>query len=192
MTRWSEFRNPCKQTTKQYILHDEQHGLCIYCERHLSASYARLEHLKPQSCYPDEHFSYKNLVVSCHGQEDHNEMIPAHQGYSIDSCDHFKAAQFDENLFLDPTLIPDITKYFCFDKINGGISASIVNKEKANHMIQLLNLDNVSLCNERLNAKIALIRVVSQLPQNKKKKAMALLLQKDNKAFISFLRYCFP
>lgn len=188
---WSNFQNPCKTATKKHILSSEQDELCIYCERNISASHARLEHLKPQSCYSADRFNYANLVVSCHGQEDRNELIRAHKGYSIDSCDHAKGRDFDPQLFLDPTCIQNIDTYFSFDATDGAMCASVIDQQKAGYMIKLLNLNNVSLCNERLNAKTAFIKALNNQPAKKRKVAITLLLSKNNHAFISFLRDIF-
>lgn len=188
-TQWNEFQNPEKTQTKQHILDNEQDGLCIYCERDVEEDSTRLEHIKPQKDYPEERFNYNNLVISCSGKDYCSNETLAHQDFYIDSCDHYKDKHYDETQFLDPTQEQHIDTYFCFDYDNGAISScsseEIPNKVK--YMIDLLNLDNPSLRNERVNAKRALLKNLYKQPKTLWKSKLDFLL-KNNRAYISFLR----
>ncbi|MCK4493979.1 MAG: TIGR02646 family protein [Methylococcales bacterium] len=188
-TQWNEFQNPEKTQTKQHILKDEQQGLCIYCERDVEEDKTRLEHIKPQKRYPKLRFNYNNLVISCSGKDYCSNEIQAHQGFDIDSCDHYKDKHYDETQFLDPTQEQQIADYFYFDYDTGAINACSFEESanKAKYMIDLLNLDNPSLRNERINAKRALLKNLYKQPKVQWKNKLDLLL-KNNRAYISFLK----
>jgi len=191
-TLWEEFKNPCKLDTRKHILDKEQYGLCIYCERKVELSETRLEHLKPQSQYPEDRFNYSNLVISCDGKDYCSPETTALKNYDIDSCDHYKDKYFDINKFLNPLEVNNIDEYFEFDCEDGSISASSKKDLiKAEYMIDLLNLCNPALCTERVNARKAFFKAVNpRLTVNRKRLTMSLL-RNNNQAFISFLRYCF-
>ena len=188
-TQWNEFQNPEKTQTKQHILDNEQDSLCIYCERDVEEDSTRLEHIKPQNNHPEERFNYKNLVVSCSGKDYCSNETLAHQDFDIDSCDHYKDRHYNETQFLDPTQEQQIDEYFCFDYDSGAIDAYRLEEmpNKARYMINLLNLDNPSLRNERVNAKRALLKILYKQPKARWKNTLGLLL-KNNRAYISFLR----
>ena len=190
-TLWNEFQNPCKTETKQYILEKEQENRCIYCERKVSINSTRLEHLKPQSKYPQERFNYLNLAVSCRGKDHYLQIPNPLDGYPIDSCDHYKDNNYDAELFLNPTVIKNIAEYFTFGLDDGSIKPSDDQDKakKAKYMIETINLDNPSLRNERLHAKTALLKQLKKIPKEKYKKIVYHFLQKDGLAFISFLHY---
>ena len=189
---WSAFQNPCKTQLKKYILSEEQAGLCVYCERELDVDSSRLEHLKPRSLFPNLLFSYDNLTVSCRGREhSFNQLDNSFDGYNVDSCDHFKDSNYDEQLFIDPTKEEDLASKFIFDKGNGAISEN--NSDlRSRYMIDTLNLDNPSLRLERLNAKTALWKVLGKKNINVRRGLLNRLLEKNHREFITFLRYCFP
>lgn len=182
---WNIFKNPCKKKVKKTILEKEQNWLCAYCEIKVSLDESHIEHIKPKSDYKELKFDYHNFIVSCNGKE--CRMDEEYDG-DIHSCGHKKDNGFNEDKFLDPTLLEDIGEYFFYDRYSGAIKASEKDKEKADYMINLLNLDNISLNKKRLN-------VIKAIRENliNKKISKQQLINKINStnppAFVSFVRY---
>ena len=123
LTDWSQYRSK-KRKLKEFILSKKQYFLCCYCEKKVTVDKesSHLEHIKPKakSQYPNLTFDYNNLLVSCEGNH-FNEI----GDNSKTSCGHKKDNFFDENKFLNPTLIIDIASFFIFDVDDGTISSSL-------------------------------------------------------------------
>lgn len=81
-----------KDIIKQSLLM-EQGYLCAYCMRSLdNINNVKIEHIAPQSIYPEKSLSYKNMLAVCDG----NEGSP----YSFQTCDTHKR---DCEIKADPT-----------------------------------------------------------------------------------------
>lgn len=184
----------CKKKLKQELL-QEQAGLCIYCERSIQESNSHLEHIYPKdgvSGYPERTFNYSNLVVSCNGDQCSIDEKERYEPDDVHSCGHKKANRLDTSLFLDPTTYSDIQTFFAYDKTACSPISSGKDCAKANYTIDLLHLNNPRLNNERENARIALQKALIQKTKSpiQRKCYLTRMLEKD-RAFISFLRYCF-
>ena len=190
---WNEFQNPCKSRFTEYLVH-EQHNLCAYCECDLTSPIdgqrtlrsRHLEHLAPQSNYPELRFSYYNLVASCNGQLLSTERIKEGE-----SCGHRKLNEYHDSWFLNPVTEDAITQYFSFDAQNGSIDPAETNRTAdAQKMIDILNLDAPYLKHARLSAKEVLIEHLASIEPDQ-----AMLLLKSElespREFISFLQGCF-
>jgi uncharacterized protein (TIGR02646 family) len=55
-----------KEQTR-HVLHQDQDGLCVYCEKKIGRDDGHVEHIKPKGKYPDQTFVYDNLAHSCNG-----------------------------------------------------------------------------------------------------------------------------
>jgi uncharacterized protein (TIGR02646 family) len=174
-----------KQALKQQLL-EEQQCLCAYCERGIAEHNAHIEHIYPQSIYPSRRFEYTNLIASCNGEACQVELSAMDAMENTDSCGHRKEDAFDETRFLNPVTLTDIGNYFVYDKTTCAILPSDLDPERSAYMIDLLNLDNPRLNNERSNARSALLKVIGSGIQAKAR--LGYLLAKD-RPFISFLRY---
>ncbi len=154
LTDWDDYKTG-KKKLRKHILDNEQYNLCCYCEKRISAdsNESYVEHIKPKSVFPDLTFVYSNLLVSCQG----NHCNHASDLATKHICGHKKDNEYDANLFLDPTLITDISEHFKFDR-DGVISAAEKDKAKENYTISLLNLngDNNRLAEARKIALTAL------------------------------------
>jgi uncharacterized protein (TIGR02646 family) len=74
--------NPEKDLVR-VSLFTEQHGLCCYCESELSVHNTKtshIEHLYPQSCYPEKAFDYVNMLLSCSCPPEKESGIACHCG----------------------------------------------------------------------------------------------------------------
>ena len=186
-----------KRKLKEYILEKEQNWLCGYCEAKLEDTFIRekredkelihIEHIKPKHLdYDNLSFEYYNLLVSCSGKcfTDKNKPL---------TCGHKKGNKFDENLFLNPIKEINIRDYFIYtDK--GHIGSSSKNEEKSKYTMKLLDLNsfNNELPDARLIAlKEFQISINKYILKSKKQPRVIIkaLLNKENLAFISFLRY---
>ena len=127
-------------------------------------------------------------MVSCQGNH-FNEI----GDNSKNTCGHIKDNLFDEYLFLNPTLLKDISAYFIFDSDIGIVSESTKNKRKTRHTIDLLNLNgkNDKLAEARMTKKRSLVKTFSKLPIKIRKEKLKRFLRDDSKEFITFFRYVF-
>lgn len=201
---WNHFTenqalSECKKSLHEHLV-AEQGQLCIYCERKINKNTSHIEHVKPKN--PNGHyanlvFTYENLVASCNGDlcEDNSRQV--YKPEDVHSCGHKKGNDFDETNFLNPVEEVAINTYFTFDKDSGKISA-IAHHDKASYTLNLLNLNNPRLCNERLNAPRALMHAIlntnnASLRNMTRAEQVKLLLNREPPfAFVSFLRTYFP
>ncbi len=188
-TKWKRFGNPCKKKLTDHVK-KEQNYLCIYCECDVGGieSNVHLEHVKPQSKYPEHRWDYNNLVVSCVGYDTHRKK-------EKQSCGSHTHDDYNESLFLNPVQLVDIFEYFVFaiksdrtNNIEEGMifPANNENKyEKAKHTIECLGLNADHLIRERIVAK----ELFTDLSREPDFDVMATL--DESPPFVSFLRYCF-
>jgi len=176
-----------KKKLKEYILINEQNYLCGYCEAKITLDDSHIEHIKPKDIDEDTlTFDYQNLLISCDGicfSED-NQRI---------TCGHKKANKFDEALFLNPTKEQDIREYFVYTD-NYHIGASHKNEKKSIYTMNLLQLNtfNNYLPQAREKALEEFKKSIREYRKKSKKDIQTIirfLLDKENLAFISFLRF---
>jgi uncharacterized protein (TIGR02646 family) len=191
LTKWSEYYSSKKRKLKKYILENEQSHVCCYCEKSITEERvsSHVKHIKPKSL--DEEsltFEYSNILVSCEGNH-FNEI----DDNSKNTCGQIKGSDFNEGLFLNPTLINDISSYFTFDTDTGIISASDKNIEKADHTFQVLNLNgnNDKLAEARKITKKSIVKTLSLIPIENRKTKLLEYLSNDANEFITFLRYIY-
>lgn len=106
-------------------LRQEQKGLCCYCCQILEAQ-AIVEHLKSRDKHPELTYDYGNLLLSCK---------------QSNQCDNAKGS---DELDLTPLMIEcdaEITL-----KVNGELNPK---SKRAEQAINLLNLNNIDLCQRR-------------------------------------------
>jgi uncharacterized protein (TIGR02646 family) len=188
-TMWKRFGNPYKQMLTSYIK-QEQNGLCAYCECNIDINEAKihLEHIKPQSKNPEFRWSYNNLVVSCVGYDDDKKK-------EKQSCGSHTHDNYEEEFFLNPVEVRDISTYFVFaikaDKSNEILEGMILpsqnanKREKAQYTIECLGLNADHLIKERKAAK----KLFTDLSRKPDFDIMATL--DASPPFVSFLRYYF-
>ena len=83
----SQAFQPVKQRIKQ-TLNSDQQGLCVYCERELSATDGQIDHIKPKAgphAHPRLCFNYTNHAHSCInnktcGQKKKHGLLPIEPG----------------------------------------------------------------------------------------------------------------
>ena len=109
-------------------LRQEQKGLCCYCCQILGdeTDKTTVEHLKSRDKYPKLTFDYGNLLLSCKQSK---------------QCDNAKG---NDELDLTPLMIECDTEITL--KVNGELNPK---SKKAKQAINLLNLNNVDLCQRR-------------------------------------------
>jgi len=197
LTNWKDYSltkaiSLKKIKLKKYILENEQNGLCCYCELDLISNnkLSHIEHIKPKSLdIFNLTFEYSNLLVSCEGNH-FNEI----GDNTITNCGQFKKDNFDEELFLNPTIVKNVSEYFVFNS-DGIISTSVIDKIKADFTINILNLNgkNNILAEARKKTKDALVKKFynSKLPISVIKQKLIDYLKNDRNEFITFLRYIY-
>lgn len=192
LANWSEYYGSKKRKLKEYILENEQYYLCIYCEMKVVIEQTHIEHLKPKGIPLYKHliYDYNNLGISCNGIC-HN--IKGDDNPS--SCGHVKKSKFDNDLFLNPTEIEDLSNYFEYEYDSFGnvqILSSPKNPIKSNYMInELLELNCPELTRARKIVISSLKRSLIKIEGTDKKNKLISILKKNDSAFISFLKYSF-
>ena len=185
-----------KRKLNKYILSKEQNYLCIYCESRIlsSSNSSHIEHIKPKHLDIDNlTFDYLNLAVSCEGKC-HNE-----QGDDKKyNCGHNKLNSYDENLFLNPILLEDISDYFEYETFLENNISKVRIKEsskdasKAKYMLSILNLndENTMITKKR---HLELIKFENEvIEENLTNEEIKIWLQKENPPFISYLKSKYP
>jgi len=194
VSTWNEYK-ASKKPLREYILKHEQNDLCVYCESQVTSSNSssHIEHIRPkaQDKYPELTFEYTNLTVSCNGN---CHIVDDNVNHN---CEHRKDkvdTPFCETKFLNPVELKNIRDYFKYDIDEGTILASSKNELKANYMIDTLEL-NSSNSGLKKARKIALevfrddFKKLKDIRQ--KKELIIRELNKEERPFISFLRYRF-
>jgi uncharacterized protein (TIGR02646 family) len=184
LSKWKEYKK--KKALKKYLLDNEQNGLCGYCEAKVLLTNSHLEHIKPKYLDDNLIFDYTNLLVSCDGVcfSENNKRV---------TCGHKKGSDFDEFKFLNPTKVKNIREYFIYtDKYM--IESSDLDTQKANYTLELLELNrfNNYLPEARKKALEEFQKSVRENAEKSKrtlKEIAKLLLNRENLAFISFLRF---
>ena len=138
--RYTDLKDENVKNDLKMHLVTEQKNVCGYCCTPIIDIDSHIEHIRPQSRreYVSLSLDYTNLMASC---------LPSQKN---DHCGHFKADNFDENLFISP-YDEDCEKYFEYSEITGEIQAAGGN-ERAVYMIDLLNLNEPRLKQARLTA----------------------------------------
>ena len=181
----NDYKN--KRTLKEYLLKVEQNYLCGYCEAKISLDNSHVEHIKPKSLdYDNLTFDYYNLLVSCNGVCFSEQKKPI-------TCGHKKANKFDEVKFLNPTKKVNIREYFIYTN-NYYIGSSSLDEEKSKYTMDLLELNsfNNNLPQAREDAFNEFRNSVTDFSQKTGKdiqEIAQILLNKENLAFISFLKF---
>jgi len=176
-----------KRALKEYILKNEQNYLCGYCESKVTLDDSHLEHIKPKSFdYDNLTFKYANLLVSCEGKCYTDDKKPL-------TCGHKKGNKFEENKFLNPTTTTNIRDYFIYTN-SGDIGASSLDDVKSKYTMNLLQLNTFGnqLPEARLKALAEFRKSIKKHVEKTKldiKEVAKILLNKENLAFISFLRF---
>lgn len=130
---WDNLDTDIKQSLHRSLIEEQGH-ICCYCGKRISEPDSHIEHLRPQSKYPDLSLDYRNLLASCQGISNQNgqkniKKIPCH-------CGHFKGNWFDENLMVSP-----LTKQ-CENRFRYLADGQITGEDKAaTKTIEKLNLD---------------------------------------------------
>jgi len=176
-----------KRALKEYLLENEQNYLCGYCEAKISLDNSHVEHIKPKSLdYDNLTFDYYNLLVSCDGICFSEQKKPV-------TCGHKKENKFDEVKFLNPTKRTNLRDYFIYTN-NYYIGSSKLDEEKSKYTMDLLELNsfNNNLPQAREDTYNEFRKSVQEFvlrTGKETKEVMKILLNKENLAFISFLRF---
>lgn len=189
LVQWDDYYANKKRNLKDYILKEEQSYLCIYCESKISNSSSHLEHIKPKHLdISNLTFNYHNIVVSCDGTCHNSDAdnTKYHCGHRKDRVD----TAFEETNFLNPVTILRIREYFQYDFDYCLISPSKKDVAKAQYMIDTLHLNDGGLPKAREKALEIFINKMTQISDIKiRKEKMKQVLNNENIAFISFLRF---
>lgn len=142
---WTNFK---KLNPKGYnLIVDEltkiQDGLCVYCEEKLKKGY-HVEHFKCRNQFSQNDLDWDNLFLSCQNTQ--------HCGIYKDSSNN---KNYDIKHILKPDLKEDNpSKYFTY-LISGDIKCNSnlkgFEKFRAEQTIEILNLNNAELVNNRKN-----------------------------------------
>jgi uncharacterized protein (TIGR02646 family) len=139
-----------KQAVKASLL-AEQKYLCCYCENRIAAQTSHIEHLLPQSNYPQKQLDYSNLLASCEadGKKTH--------------CGHKKDRQLLPITPLDST---EPSQHFIF-AADGNVYPRTENDNAANTTISILGLNAKRLVTMRNTAISTIIPLLINSPEER-------------------------
>ncbi len=104
---YSNLRGQEKQDLYDALL-QEQGYTCCYCGMRISQNSCHIEHLKPQSLFPDQDLDYANLLASCMGTGSElkpESKLPGHH------CGRKRGNWYDAELMVSP-LVEHCADYF--------------------------------------------------------------------------------
>lgn len=163
--KWNEISqngNKIHYETLREQLRQEQKGLCCYCCQILPEK-VTIEHLKARKNFPDLTFNYNNLLLSCK---------PNPQNHDPIQCDKSKG---DEELDLTPLMKE------CDVEIKLNLTGKLEWKtDRAEHAINLLNLNNQDLCKRRKDLLDGLYESILDLDLEFSKEDMMFLINSMN------------
>lgn len=126
----------------------EQGYLCAYCMARIDKDHMKVEHFKPQSLYPQDIFSYGNLLACCLGKT---------QGES--HCDTSKG---NAEISLSP-LSPSCVNTLSYESGTGAIKSS---NEDYNRDLDTLNLNAHIIKRNRLKVLQGVIQALQSVDFN--------------------------
>ncbi len=146
-SRWDSFKH---KATVQKSLLDEQYGLCCYSELRadLEGIGYHIEHVRPKSVYPQTTFDYTNLAVSALSSNDQETFKNLKEEIF---GGHAKANNYDPTLFIS-CHDGDCDRYFAYlsdGRVVPTYSLNPLDKDRADHTINSLNLNSPFLVNRR-------------------------------------------
>lgn len=143
---WDGMPAEHKNAVRDALLED-QRNVCCYCMRRIDAESMKVEHYRPQSRYPAEVLSWKNLLAACRG----NEGGPWHQ----QTCDTRKQ---DTDLVVDPLRADSVRdlRYLADGRIKSN------SEEVDDDLNERLNLNFRQLRESRKQVLDALVTILSK------------------------------
>ncbi len=117
------------QELRRYLI-EEQHGLCGYCCSGITTDNSHNEHMRPQHAHSTQTLAYENIIASCN---------------HANTCGRKKHG--DNSPIVYPTS-RDCEEQFEFNEFDGSVQGLT---DLAEHTIDVLNLNEPSLCMARLN-----------------------------------------
>jgi uncharacterized protein (TIGR02646 family) len=175
--RYSNLPSDIRTLVKQRLLQDQGH-ICGYTGIRISEGRSHIEHLKPQSCY------YEN-----HEDIDYHNLLAAYPGSNASQCAygaHPKADWYDDEQFISP-LSPQCEAAFQFN-LNGEITAHLAHHPAAQTTIDRLNLTHQSLTEMRQQA-IQTLLFESELSLTQAKDLLEKIYDRNSKG--QFRPFCF-
>ena len=127
------------------MLKNEQHGFCPYCERRIKVEKSQIEHIKPKDKYPELLNEYNNYLTGC---LEYNR-----------TCGSSKGNKWDKD-FINPVR-KNPEEYFIYELSTGKIiplHREGKKNEEALKTIEILNLNEVRLCEQRKRYIVRVLR----------------------------------
>jgi len=133
----------------------EQNSLCIYCEKSVEdyPKNCHIDHFKKRDLFPNETLNYNNLIISCNEER---------------RCAKYKdkhISREDYNRFINPVIEnpEDFLEYTFYGELEPKSNLSESDIVKAEFTIEILNLNDRSLVEERKNFISILCSFISQI-----------------------------
>ena len=162
-------RNTAIKTAVKQSLMQEQGHICCYCERRISDDDSHIEHLRPQSTFPQQQTNYQNLLCSC--QKNLGKGEPRH-------CGTLKGNWYNQTLFVSP-LDPGCETRFKY-RGDGEILLVNSNDTAARETIQRLGLNTDRLREWRKATIREMIKARKILSKDEFNRYRNAMLQKNN------------
>ncbi len=152
---WSDENiNNIREDLALYIL-NEQSSLCIYCEKIVNdyPKDCHIDHYKKRSFFPNETLNYENLLISCSNKN----RCAKYKDMRIKEEDYLK--------FIDPVIEnpENFLEYTFYGELQPKGDLNEINKHKAVFTIEILNLNDKSLVEERKQVIVTFCYLASEL-----------------------------
>lgn len=151
--KFKEFRGEDKRNFKQKLIEEQGH-ICCYCGMRISDKNSHIEHLKPQSNYPEEELNYYNLLASCQLKREPKE--PQHCGVKKDNW-------YDDNLMVSP-LYPNCADFFRYT--GGGEILPTDEEDKTNAAATTIEKSGLNINKLQAMRKEAIDAILTVLEQS--------------------------
>lgn len=167
----------------------EQGYICCYCGRRINRYSSHIEHFKPRQSYPELSLDYSNLVASCPGYLEEEDLkalteLKAPQEY----CGQRKGNWYDSQLTVSP-LISDCEDYFRYTGFGEILPASDPNRKLASQeTIQRLGLNHSKLETARRRVVEEILPIIDDLSMEEITKLIQSYEQLDGEG--KYVRFC--
>ena len=191
---WSNLRddrqsNLKPKTTLHQSLIDEQGYICCYCGRRIDRTISHIEHLKPRQLYPELSLDYYNLLASCPGYLEEEDIKALTEAQAPQKhCGQFKDNWYDDKLTVTP-LMSDCEDYFRYTAFGEILPTNdLEKKQAAQETIKRLGLNQHALERERRKSIEAILLDIDSLNAEELEKLIYAYEKLDENG--KFFRFC--
>ena len=135
--QWATYQGIKVNQILKPLLQEMTQAHCSYCDGYpFSMSKETIDHFRPKSKYPELAYQWENLFLCC------------------DRCQYIKGEKFNKRMLKTDEISYNFSDYFIINYKEGTILpnpiASLTNRQRAAITIDLLQLNDKTLCHTRI------------------------------------------